>query len=628
MQISQFSNRLNRMITSSDLVAFSEARSSGRFPSFKTRPLKTAEITQLQKNNNFCEDWLQIEVENGFTPLNILNNIFRGKVVLPVFFGTLKTPGGISVPTGIFNCTIQDSIIENSHVQDVSLMADAIIGQGAVVRNIGNLVSGGFSSFGSGKPIHIGTESGGRSILSFPELVPELAEALILNPHLSEFKKLYEETITRFFEGNRHNCVYVAKGATLCNTNIVRNCWIGEHAKIDGADKIRSSFIQSDIENPAEIYDGVFMENTTMQKGSQAHSHCTISDSILLTQSVVGRKALVSHSIIGSFSKIEEAEITSSYVGPHVQAHHHSLLISAIWPEGRGNIGYGANAGSNHTGRMPDQEIRPGQGFYAGLGTNIRFPSNFSEAPWTTLATGITTLPQRIKFPFSLINTPSMQVSGISPALNEIYPGWNLVGNAFGLVRNVYKYQRRSSSTSKKEFFTLFNSETVKLVIDAYLKLKAPNQIREFYTGSHIEGLGQNFLRESQRHESLRAYRNFLERYALNEAFQKLEESPELLEKARRDPRKIFQGEQLKDLFKILDFPDSLHLLLRRYRKAQKEWYQAVDDSYQKDFVRGNKIFDDYDAVHKPDLQLAGFIKTQSDESQKHYNKWLRLLRS
>ena len=83
--------------------------------------------------------------------------------------------------------------------------------------------------------------------------------------------------------------------------------------------------------------------------------------------------------------------------------HHQSLLIGAFWPEGKGNIGYGANVGSNHTSKSADQEIWPGEGVFFGLGCSIKFPTNFTAAPYTIVATGVTTLAQKVEFPFSLI---------------------------------------------------------------------------------------------------------------------------------------------------------------------------------------------------------------------------------
>lgn len=53
--------------------------------------------------------------------------------------------------------------------------------------------------------------------------------------------------------------------------------------------------------------------------------------------------------------------------------------------------------GSNHTGKLNDQEIWPGEGVFYGLGCNIKFPTNMTQAPYTLIATGVTTLPQKVR---------------------------------------------------------------------------------------------------------------------------------------------------------------------------------------------------------------------------------------
>lgn len=62
--------------------------------------------------------------------------------------------------------------------------------------------------------------------------------------------------------------------------------------------------------------------------------------------------AQVTHSILGPDSGVGSGECHHSLVGPFVGFHHQALLIAAIWPLGRGNVGYGANVGSNHTSRQ------------------------------------------------------------------------------------------------------------------------------------------------------------------------------------------------------------------------------------------------------------------------------------
>src|SRR5438093_13263730 len=103
---------------------------------------------------------------------------------------------------------------------------------------------------------------------------------------------------------------------------------------------------------------------------------------------------MVTASISGPNSGVAEGEVTASLVGPFVGFHHQALLIAALWPEGKGNVAYGANVGSNHTTKAPDQEFWPGEGRFRGLGVHIKFPSALSQPPYSLIASGATTLPQ------------------------------------------------------------------------------------------------------------------------------------------------------------------------------------------------------------------------------------------
>ena len=92
-----------------------------------------------------------------------------------------------------------------------------------------------------------------------------------------------------------------------------------------------------------------------------------VENSLLIEHSCVERHAKVVRSIIGPNTSIAEGEVTSCLVGPFVGFHHQALLIGALWPEGKGNIGYGAECGFKPYGQAPDQEIRCGEGAFFGL---------------------------------------------------------------------------------------------------------------------------------------------------------------------------------------------------------------------------------------------------------------------
>jgi hypothetical protein len=171
---------------------------------------------------------------------------------------------------------------------------------------------------------------------------------------------------------------------------------------------------------------GAFVKDALLQWGAHIDTMACVDGAVVCEHGHVDRHGKLLGSFLGPMSGVSEGEVSSSLVGPLLGFHHQALLIAALWPEGKGNVGYGANVGSNHTSKAPDQEIRPGEGTFFGLGTSIKFPSNFQNAPYTIVATGVCTLPQKVEFPFSLINSPGESIVGLSPAINEISPGWVL----------------------------------------------------------------------------------------------------------------------------------------------------------------------------------------------------------
>jgi hypothetical protein len=199
---------------------------------------------------------------------------------------------------------------------------------------------------------------------------------------------------------------------------------------------------------------------------------------------------------------------------------HQSLLISAYWPVGRGNVGYGANVGSNHTSRAPDQEFRAGEGLFLGLGVNVQFPCDFSRAPYTVVACGVSLPPQKVTFPFSLI-TPPPELSaedhypGVPPPVNQILPGWMLRANVYALKRNEAKFRARNRVRRTRFEFAVFRRETVECMRAAARTLAAVPVPREFYTEQDVPGLGKNVLTERNRVRAVAAYHFYTAYYAL-----------------------------------------------------------------------------------------------------------------
>ena len=98
---------------------------------------------------------------------------------------------------------------------------------------------------------------------------------------------------------------------------------------------------------------------------------------------------------------------------------------------------------------MPDQELWAGEGTFWPDNCH-QVSINFTRAPYSLIATGVTTLPQRVEMPFSLINESGETIAGISPAFNEISPGWTLGSNLFMVLRNETKFKKRGAAFSDR----------------------------------------------------------------------------------------------------------------------------------------------------------------------------------
>lgn len=608
--------KLKKVLKNSVLASSVENFKAIKAATAKYRPLTEAEIQTLEKNGNRSESWSKVMVENDFDANRIFRSSFMGEVFLPRFFGTLLLPGDVSFPTGIYDSLVHNCIVENALVHKVAMLSNILVRSSSVLQNVGTIVSSGKISYMVGNAMHVGNEMGGRSVLVFPEISTDLVDVQLFHKADAEVDKAFADQLAAYREDTALPFGIVGKGAVICNTNIIRNSWIGAHARIEGAEKIRNSVVLSSLEMPSHVYDSVILENSNVQMGVTIHTGAEVQGSVLMSRTKVACKAIVKSSIIAPCCHIEEGEVNSSYMGPMTQMHHHSLLIAALWPDGCGNLGYGANVGSNHTGRMPDQEVMPGQGMFFGLGVNIKFPANYREAPFTLIATGVTTLPQRVRFPFSLIKPGDPQLMGVAPRLNEIVPGWNYACNAYALDRNQYKYSLRGKGFVQPAFYSIFSAEVLHNVFEAYQRLQV-QKIRDVYTKADIDGLGENFMRERVRQQALHTYLEYMERFVLESIITLVVNDPALQMQPVKELRRMVTNESNKEVLRIVPLPETFEELVKRYRQLEKDWLERVTHGLDKDNERGREIFDDYDDAHPIDKGFTEWEKLRVEEKMR-----------
>lgn len=581
--------------------------------STRLRSLTIEEIRGLESFGNTAEDWSRVGVAPDFDWTRVRQSDFHGSVLLGRFSGHMSAAEGVELPSGIYRSSLADCVIGHDVlIRDVKLLADYVVGSNAVLFDCGSITAGPRTTFGNGISISLGIESGGREVAVFAEIDVEVAGAIARRRSNRDFLDAYSKAVCDYVAGVVSSRGIMESGVVVRHTPRIRNVYLGSHAQVDGANLIADSSVLSNLEEPTNISSGACVTNSILQWGSRVESMAIVDRSVLAEHSHAERHGKVTQSIIGPNSGVGEGEVTASLVGPFVGFHHQALLIAALWPEGKGNVGYGANVGSNHTSKAPDQEFWPGEGAFLGLGVNIKYPTDFSRAPYTVVACGVSTLPQRVTFPFSLIQSPSTHCPQISPAYNEILPGWVLAHNLYALRRNEWKYRARNRARRMKLECSVFRPEIIELMRHACRRLEAVHEIKELYTARDIKGLGKNFMLEASRKSAVEAYRFFVSFYALGGLLKQARtlEDSDLLHGLLVTPSEDLPWEQQRRIlvedFEMTDVRSGLMRLAEMTEKVAHD----IERSKSKDDQRGSQIIDDYADAHLPADQDPFVLQT------------------
>lgn len=529
------------------------------------RPLTQEEASQLRTQGNLFLPGAEVFAGPGFVVGTIHGNRFRGRVVLA---------------GDVYASTLEDVDLDRDVVVDqCPLVRRTTVAPRALLRN-SSVDCTAPTTFGLGAIIKAGLETPGREIPLWDSMTLESAQRSLTDRSLQDEAKALAAAVSsdRSFIG--------------CDVQIVNAPWVdrvflGPGTKIGSSSWVEGVATVSSLAEPVVLGAGVQVRDSILQWGVEVSSAAQVQQSILLEHSGAHRQALVTESLIGPNTEVGGGEVTASFLGPFVGFHHQSLLIATWWPEGRGNVGYGANVGSNHTSRAPDQELWAGEGTFFGLATAVKFPSNFQDAPYSLLASGVVTLPQRLSLPFSLIVDEFLD-SPEARGLNRLIPGWVLRENVYLLLRNEAKYLKRNRARRHNFDLRIFRPEVVDKLWKARVLL-GTIEGKTVYTQANLSAIGKNYLLEADRLKAVQVYGEFL-RYAGLKLF-----VDHTLNGIPCDPA------WLQELFHRVDLDYSaVDQNLGLYLDAERALLAASLKAKGKDDRRGGAIIPDYGSYHQP----------------------------
>ena len=552
------------------------------------RPPDTRERALLEDAGNSCPDWDGVLLG----PDCRLDSIRNCRLLPPLTLdlrGSSASAGGRTAQVGISGSTLSSCALYGAvHVSGVGLLEGMMLRGPTIVSRCGRIEAGGCSGFGIGSKMQLGVETGQRSLPLLPTLDVETAAHLTSGAG-RELLERYVATVEEAAAVASACGAVIGEGSLLLDAGVISGSLLAGSVIVDGALALRNSLVLGAGDRPTRIADGALIRDSALQWGAVVDSMAVVESSIVGECSTVERHGKLLESYLGPDSCLGEGEITASLAGPFTAMHHQSLLIAARWPAGQGNVGYGANVGSNHTSRAPDQELHCGQGVFFGLGCSVKYPCSLERAPFSIVATGITLAPQRVELPFSLICRPGGTRKALPSGHNEIRPGWVVGHNLYSLWRSLRKYRRRRKAR------TLWSNPPVLCRKNAELVLRASAMLSELtgdgpWTG--VPGAGANLITRRSMEEGMGAYRLFLGWYVMDAFLDSLaggaavgQELDAMPEHARRVVRRLRLEDSRELAAACLELAEELPELIRRSRS--------------RDRTRGAEIIEDYAAMHR-----------------------------
>jgi len=475
----------------------------------------------------------------------VYNNRFSGCVILGIL---LDGPDNVTSSTDIsslggiigvsdngllHNCILEPgcSVHKNTEISSTHVMKyAAIIGCGSVTCSDTDVQSAkkvcNFNMHDGSMDIELGPEAGGGRIANVRVecTMVDVCHTLNMDPHDGGTADTLLTTMSirnNDDVGSSPPMNVLCPHSSILHTPRVKHVHLLSRASIDSATSVVSALLLSNstIKHGCTVTHALLQWDATITSQSDAKRIC------LMEHAEVGPHSFTANSIFGPDSHISGGEVHGTLFGPNANSHHQSLLIGILWPLGRGNVGYGSNVGSNHTGRIPDQETSVGEGTFWGLGCVIKFPVDMTFAPYSIVAAGVQLPPQRIMFPFSLVTDGP-------GGMNQLTPGWLLHYSPYTIARSEVKFANRRMA-KRHDFYTgwkILRASVMDMMSDARNRLVVVGQSTAqsageggastkkkvvYKTDKAVIGLGANQLTEQGRLIGIKAYTSALQRYAL-----------------------------------------------------------------------------------------------------------------
>ena len=309
------------------------------------RKLTDDEIALLEDNNCRADDWESVNVSDDFNPAYLRDVTFYGEVNLGYFDRNIEVSPGFRKHSGIYRATLRNVTVgDNCLIENVNnYINNYTTGDNCYISNIATLETIEGTTYGQGNIISAGSPSGESNLMLFTRLNSQLAALMVKYSGDKELRTVLRKLIKDNIDAQQPERGIIGEGVKIVNTGEITNTILGDYCEVNGACRLSDVTVTGTADASVFIGTGVICENSVISDGASLLNSAVVTDCFIGNDCKISNGFTASQSVIFANSNLSKGEANAAFCGPFTTSHHkHSLLT--------GNVSRLYNMSDNHAG--------------------------------------------------------------------------------------------------------------------------------------------------------------------------------------------------------------------------------------------------------------------------------------
>ncbi|MCR5817926.1 MAG: DUF4954 family protein [Prevotella sp.] len=293
------------------------------------RQLSENEISVLEQNGCWAEDWSRVEVAENFRPYNFHRVVLYGDIRLGYFDKSIEVSKDFFKHSGINDATLRNVTVGNNCLIEKvgNFINNYTIGDDCYISNISTIETTEGATYGSGSSISVLNEMGDGNVTLFRELNSQLAAFMVKHTTDKELTRRLNELVDDEVRVSTPDRGIIGNNVKIINTKEITNTIIKGDCEISGAARLSECTILSSEDASVYIGTGVICENSIICDG------CSINNSVKMQDCFVGEACQITNgftaeaSLFFANSFMANGEACAAFCGPFSASHHKSSLL-------------------------------------------------------------------------------------------------------------------------------------------------------------------------------------------------------------------------------------------------------------------------------------------------------------